>query len=79
MNFRDLDGQLVNKFGWLINEVTGAIRSRYTFEDLFLPETGDLICFGQLPMPYRLERHNFNPHKCLGNFDYDKTGKPVYF
>jgi len=30
-------------------------------------------------MPYRLERHNFNPHKILGSFDYDtKTNKPIF-
>lgn len=29
----------------------------------------------ELPLPFRLERHNFNPHECLGNFDY-KNGKP---
>ena len=29
-------------------------------------------------MPFRLERHNFNPHKILGNFDFDvKTRKPI--
>ena len=30
-------------------------------------------------MPYRLERHNFNPHKVLGNFDFDaKTRRPIF-
>ena len=28
----------------------------------------------ELPLPFRLERHNFNPHECLGNFDY-KNGR----
>lgn len=34
---------------------------------------------GELPMPYRLERHNFNPHKCLGNFDYNENHKPIFY
>ena len=36
-DFHDIDGQLVNEYGYLINERTGFIRSRYTFEDLFKP------------------------------------------
>jgi hypothetical protein len=35
--------------------------------------------FGDLPMPYRLEKWNFNPHKIMGNFDFDqKTKKPIF-
>jgi len=31
-------------------------------------------------MPFRWERWNFNPHKIMGNFEYDaKTNKPVFF
>ena len=53
---------MVNEKGYLINEVSGAIRSRYTWEDLFIGEFGSLSELGELPMPYRLERCNFNPH-----------------
>ena len=78
-DFHDLDGQLVNEFGYLINEKTGFIRSRYTYEDLFLPIHNSIEEKGELPMPFRLERHNFNPHKILGNFDFDaKTRKPIF-
>ena len=77
--YRDLDGQMVNEKGYLINEVSGAIRSRYSWEDLFIGEFGSMKELGELPMPYRLERYNFNPHKISGNFDYDpKTGKPIF-
>ena len=70
---------MVNEKGYLINEVSGAIRSRYTWEDLFIGEFGSLSELGELPMPYRLERNNFNPHKISGNFDFnDKTGKPMF-
>jgi len=30
----------------------------------------------ELPLPFRLERYNFNPHQCMGNFDYDEKEKP---
>ena len=77
--YRDLDGQMVNEKGYLINEVSGAIRSRYSWEDLFIGEFGSMKELGELPMPYRLERYNFNPHKISGNFDFDpKTGKPIF-
>ena len=76
-NFLDRDGFLVNEKGFLINEVTGAIRSRYTYDDLFKPEVGDLEDLGELPMPYRLEKFNFNPHRITGSFDYDKK-QPIF-
>lgn len=70
---------MVNEKGYLINEVSGAIRSRYSWEDLFIGEFGSMKELGELPMPYRLERYNFNPHRISGNFDYDpKTGKPIF-
>ena len=71
-NFRDFDGQLVNERGYLINEISGAIRSRYTYEDLLIGEYSDMGDIGELPMPYRLERHNFNPHRIMGSFDYEE-------
>ena len=78
-NFRDYDGQLVNERGYLINELSGAIRSRYTYEDLLIGEYSDLGDLGELPMPYRIERFNFNPHKIMGSFDFDpKTFKPFF-
>jgi hypothetical protein len=70
-NFLDRDGLLVNEKGYFINELTGAIRSKYTFEDLFMPEVGSIEDLGELPMPYRLEKFNFNPHKIMGCFDFD--------
>jgi hypothetical protein len=76
-NFFDRDGFLVNEKGYLINEVTGAIRSRFTYDDLFMPEVGTIEDLGELPMPYRLEKFNFNPHRIMGSFDYE-NGKPVF-
>jgi len=69
---------MVNAKGYLINEQSGAIRSRFTYEDIF-PGEYHQEDLGEIPMPFRLERYNFNPHKILGSFDYDaKTGKPYF-
>jgi hypothetical protein len=37
MDYKDFDGLPVNERGYLINESTGAIYSKFTFEDLFMP------------------------------------------
>ena len=77
-----MDGNMVNERGYLINEVSGAIRSRYTYEDVMIGEFADMGDLGELPMPYRLERYNFNPHRIMGSFQYKKVGKtwkPIFF
>lgn len=79
MDYKDFDGLPVNERGYLINETTGAIYSKFTFEDLMMPITQSVDDYGELPMPFRLERFNFNPHKILGNFDFDvQTKKPIF-
>ena len=75
-NYRDFDGQLVNEMGYLINEISGALRSKYTYEDIMIGEYGDMEELGELPMPYRLEKHNFNPHKIMGSFEWKENGEP---
>lgn len=43
-------------------------------------EYGNINEVGELPMPYRIEQHNFNPHKISGSFDYcPKTKKVIFF
>lgn len=78
-HFRDRDGNVVNERGYLIDEHTGDIRSRYTFDVVF--RSFNLVGAGlngvELPLPYRFERQNFNPHQCMGNFDYDEKEKPI--
>lgn len=32
---------------------------------------------GEVPAPFNVEKHNFNPHQVRGDFDYDKNGKPM--
>lgn len=77
--FRDREGHVVNEKGYLIDEDCGDIRSRYSFDVIF--ESQQLVGLGdcgvELPLPYRIERHNFNPHHCLGNFDFDERDKPI--
>ena len=74
-HFRDQDNHVVNERGYLIDETTGDIRSRYTFDILF--HHYELVGVGdrkfELPMPYRLEKYNFNPHECMGNLDWILT------
>lgn len=77
--FVDRDGNVVNERGFLIDESTGDIRSKYTYEVVF--KEFNLIGIDgypnvELPLPLRLERFNFNPHECMGNFDYDDNDKP---
>lgn len=76
-HFRDLDGHVVNERGYLIDEDTGDIRSKYTFDVIFknYQLVGPRDQKYELPMPYRLEMYNFNPHQCFGNFDYKSNGE----
>jgi hypothetical protein len=38
----------------------------------------DLDQNGEIPMPFKLERYNFNPNEILGHFEYDKKNfKPI--
>jgi hypothetical protein len=37
----------------------------------------DLGEHGEVPAPFDVENHNFNPHFTSGDFDYDKNGKPI--
>lgn len=31
---------------------------------------------GEVPAPFTIEKNNFNPHKMMGDFDY-QDGKPI--
>jgi hypothetical protein len=35
----------------------------------------DLDDRGELPAPFNVEKHNFNPHEVRGDFDFDRNGK----
>ena len=40
-------------------------------------EKNDLDERGEIPAPFNVEKYNFNPHLCRGDFNYDKNGKPI--
>ena len=37
----------------------------------------DLDDRGELPAPFNVEKHNFNPHEIRGDFNFDRNGKPI--
>jgi hypothetical protein len=37
----------------------------------------DLDEKGEIPAPFSVEKHNFNPHLCRGAFDFDRNGRPL--
>jgi len=36
----------------------------------------DLDEKGEIPIPFALNRYNFNPHEITGSFDFDDIGNP---
>lgn len=32
---------------------------------------------GEVPAPFNVEKHNFNPIRCRGDFDYDRNGRAM--
>ena len=72
-NTRDRDGKLTNERGYLLDEKTGAVIENQTGGAMFPAQ--DLDDTGEVPAPFSLENHNFNPHNLMGDFDY-KHGKP---
>lgn len=75
-NYRDMNGRPVNNRGYIINQELGCVINKYNQNLMFKKE--DLDESGEIPMPFALEKFNFNPHEIIGNFDYDKkTDKPI--
>ena len=40
-------------------------------------DKADLDEKGEVPAPFNVEKHNFNPHTIRGEFDYDRNGKAI--
>eukprot|EP00347_Sterkiella_histriomuscorum_P010553 403375847 len=77
-NLRDMKGRPVNRRGYLVDENVGCVISKYNLNLMFKREDlqidrDEQEGGGDIPMPYKLEKHNFNPHEIMGNFDYDTT------
>lgn len=71
-----MNGRAVNEKGYLINNERKYVINKYNQNLMFKKE--DLTPDGKLPMPYRFEMFNFNPHDIMGHFDFDKNKeKPI--
>lgn len=79
-DYLDQDGNPVNKKGYIIDESTKDIRSKFNFEVVFKNfELAGEEEPNEIPVQFRIEKFNFNPHQCFGNFDYDLDQKPIIF
>lgn len=58
---------MTNDNGDVVNNLNG--------EKMF--DNKDLDDKGDVPAPFSIERHNFNPHTVRGDFDYDRNGKAI--
>lgn len=54
---------------------TGDIVNNFNGEVMF--KFGELDEKGEVPAPFSIEKHNFNPHQIRGDFEYDRNGKAV--
>lgn len=73
--YHDDANNVVNEKGYLMDPETGDLRSKYTFETVFKAHELIGATKSEIPLPYRMENHNFNPHECFGYFQYDQHGK----
>lgn len=73
--FKDKDGLPTNQRGYLIDKDTGDIINNLNQEKMF--DHADVDEKGELPAPFNVEKHNFNPHEVRGDFDYDRNNKAI--
>jgi len=59
----------------LIDPKTGDVINNLNGEKMFPKK--DLDERGEIPAPFNVEKHNFNPHRSRGDFDHDRNGKAV--
>lgn len=67
----DKDGNPTNERGYLVDPSTGNIINNFNQEKMF--DQKDLDDRGEVPAPFNVEKHNFNPHEVRGDFKYDKN------
>lgn len=72
-NLKDRDGFPTNERGYLIDPKTGGVINNLNNQLMFAKQ--DLDERGELPAPFNVEKHNFNPHEVRGDFAYDRNGK----
>ena len=73
--FKDKDGKDTNQRGYVIDPATGDVINNYDGETMF--KKAELDERGEVPPPFNVEKHNFNPHKVRGDFEHDRNGRPV--
>lgn len=71
--FEDKDGKPTNQRGYLVDEA-GNVINNMNGQQMF--SRSELDERGEVPSPFNYEKHNFNPHQCRGDFDFDRNGKP---
>ena len=70
-------GRPINHYGFLIDPESGAIVHERTGQMVF--PAADLDERGNIPMPYAIEKFNFNPFDLLGTFFFDDVEDPLSF
>ena len=70
----DKDGKPVNEKGYLIDPKTGDIIDNQYKKKMF--DKNELNEKGEIPAPFCVEKHNFNPHNIRGDFNHDEQGRP---
>ena len=73
----DRKGRAINQHGHLIDLETGDIINSVNGSKVFAFR--DLDEKGNIPMPYSIEKFNFNPFQLLGTFFYDDLDDPLSF
>jgi hypothetical protein len=64
----------VNVRGYLIDPKSGDVIEAATHQPMF--NHRDMDERGEVPAPFCIEKHNFNPHNLQGDFDF-QDGKPI--
>ena len=72
--YKDLKGNKTNSKGYMIN-LNGDIVNNRDAEIMFEKKMVDYK--NEMPSPFKVERFNFNPIKCRGDFDHDRSGRPM--
>ena len=70
---RDNKGQKTNPKGYLVNPRGDVINNRDNKGKMF--PNNEIDKEGEIPAPFRVECHNFNPIRSLGDFDIDRDGE----
>lgn len=68
---KDKEGRPINQFGYLVSLQSGDVISNITNTTVFVG--GDLDERGNIPMPFALEKFNFNPFDVLGTFFFENV------